>query len=1452
ATKFKNCYVENVNVLNNYEDSTSSAGGLVGYSFKAATFENCYVAANIVNNNTTSERYRGGIIGRASKATGYASPIFINCFVAQDFTENAVTSLVGPNSSTPTITNSSLTDVETIKSVGMLENLGSAFGTEPVLNYNNGYHVLYWEDAEFDLRAYYVAETNSERINPETSGQIIAAFPELYAEYMTAYEVAGNIVTDDVIGDDTEAFAEALKNLKDASENLQKIYNKSELVILPWDGVSTREPENDGTNYYIYRADELAWLSARVIELATSAFKDCTIHLMKDIDLGGVNEDGSVNADKIFTPIGGRKADGSKNNDYNFNGTFEGNGHVIRNMYIYETNADINTGLFGCVSTAGIINELGIENSVISATGLSDATNYAIGALAGYINGGKVNNCFVRNSTVTAEQNYYVGGLVGTFNQGATVVSNCYVQNVNVTNNYENGTSCAGGIVGYTYSGSATINNCYVVANITDKNTTANKYRGGIVGRIATYACKINNTYFASDFMASDNPTSVTGTSSKAPTLTNSGAKTIAELKDAAILTSLNTGLDPAVYITDVNPAVNGGYPILWWEDPEYNLRELYNEELASERITYKEEIKEVFPELYQAYEDAMAVAGPIVTNSTTDDKTQIIEAYEELKATIEALYDAYYVSEDVVLPWNGEVMEPSNENETVYYIYRAEELAWLSDQVAAGTNDTDNRMTGKTFLLMKDIDLNGANHNWKPIGGRTSADANSTSNYFDGTFDGQGHIIKDMTVSATAYGASLFTYTFKNAVIKNVGIVNPTVSSTYTQTQYYTYGTSALVGMANGTDIDSCFVRGGTITASNMISVGGIVGGFLTTASNITNCYVEGTKISNTNATVAGANTGGIVGGNGSITGCVIENCYSTAVLTRAYTANDNAGAIIGILTSANYKITIRNCYGANDIGGMGDSLYGSNTNIGSITEATGGMLTSAQLKEYAPVLGSEFLTSTSADYNNGYPILWWEDPQSNLDSDTEDDKLLNKLHDDELYSDRWENIAELKELYPTEAEAYENAMNEAGNADSNSDFAALKTNLENAITALDEKAETYLSGKTTPWNGTTKEPENDGTNYYIYTAEELAWVSYNVSLGTAAANLMTGKVVYLMKDIDLNGSTYNWLPIGNRTAADARNDSYYFDGTFDGQGNVIKNMKVRATVYGGGLFAYTFKNAVIKNVGIIDPDVSSSFVMTSYYTYGTAALVGMANGTDIDSCFVRGGTVNATNMLSVGGIVGGLYATVSNITNCYVEGTEISNTYNAAGANAGGIVGASGSIAGNIIENCYSTAVLSSPYTAIDYLGAIIGFVTSTNYKMSIKNSYGAKDVGGRGDALYGAVNNIAYYNEVTGGMLTSAQLKNYSKELGEKFAPSTSATYNNGFPILWWEDPEFELNKVYKEELISERQTEKATLSANYPTEYAAYENAMSAAKTLSENGVVDNAEALNNAITTLTNA
>lgn len=179
-------------------------------------------------------------------------------------------------------------------------------------------------------------------------------------------------------------------------------------------------------------------------------------------------------------------------------------------------------------------------------------------------------------------------------------------------------------------------------------------------------------------------------------------------------------------------------------------------------------------------------------------------------------------------------------ENSKTYTISTAEELIEISKLCRL-----DSWSKGKEFVLTSDIVLTGKDFTSIPI--------------FCGTFDGQGHSIKGVSVTGVT-GRGLFSIIGENAVVKNlnvVGLIRPSGSEC---------SIGGIAGTNNGVIYNCSF--SGRVAAEN--TVGGIAGENTSTAS-ILKCTMAGT--------VDGEKfTGGVVGNN---SGTVVRSTNTASVNT-------------------------------------------------------------------------------------------------------------------------------------------------------------------------------------------------------------------------------------------------------------------------------------------------------------------------------------------------------------------------------------------------------------------------------------------------------------------------------------------------------------------------------------------------------------------------------------------
>ena len=253
-----------------------------------------------------------------------------------------------------------------------------------------------------------------------------------------------------------------------------------------WDGTAdTSWYDENETKFHLKTAKQLAGM-AKLINDDMANFKDKTIYLENDLDLGGHE----------WISIG----DGANTDVGSFQGVFDGQSHVIYNLYSHEglksENKDNNNnlyrnGLFGSIYNATVKN-LGIENADIVIP-MNDTSTYGKGILVDWMTDSTINNCYTTGSITGGSYiEKYIGGIAGFLN-GNNSISQCY-STAAITGNYDGEyyaeqagglkpMDCwdsLGGIVGASYRGQVTISDCWFGGEIVVNSIQAPV--GGIIG----------------------------------------------------------------------------------------------------------------------------------------------------------------------------------------------------------------------------------------------------------------------------------------------------------------------------------------------------------------------------------------------------------------------------------------------------------------------------------------------------------------------------------------------------------------------------------------------------------------------------------------------------------------------------------------------------------------------------------------------------------------------------------------------------------------------------------------------------------------------------------------------------------------------------------------------------------------------------------------------------------
>ena len=485
----------------------------------------------------------------------------------------------------------------------------------------------------------------------------------------------------------------------------------------------------------------------------------------------------------------------------------------------------------------------------------------AVGGIVGAVDG-KTNNILNCSFQGNVTGNMYVGGIVGRV-QNQCEVSSCYV-----IGTVHGGNDNVGGIAG---AGRGAIKNCYALADV----SAGGKFAGGITGD--TYNLAIENCYYSGEVSARGSAGGIVG---------NAWGGTI---KNCVSLAESVTGSNANRIVGYLNAGTENNYA---WSDPALSTDDATG--LNGANFTYTNgTLSKQFSEIFKN-DSAWKFTDnglPILKNT---GGTQLSELP---KCMTGVGFDGFGIKTNP------------------YLIEDAEDLKLLAEKVNGGVTYKD-----KYFKLTADIDLKNE-PNWTPIGTMLVEEGRP----FQGTFDGGGHQIANLTISNGGQYGGLFGYT-EGAVIKSCnvtgevngynctgGIVGYANNNTHILNCSFQGNVEGdgeerggIVGhTSSGCEVSGCFVTG-TVTGDR--EVGGIAGSGVGT---IKNCYALA------NVTATGVNAGGIAG---KAYGVTIENCYYSGEVS----AKDYAGGIAGYVSGAK---TIRNCV----------SLAESVTGIGFVNRIVG-----------------------------------------------------------------------------------------------------------------------------------------------------------------------------------------------------------------------------------------------------------------------------------------------------------------------------------------------------------------------------------------------------------------------------------------------------------------------------------------------------------------------------------
>lgn len=764
---------------------------------------------------------------------------------------------------------------------------------------------------------------------------------------------------------------------------------------------------------------------------------------------------------------------------------------------------------------------------------------------------------------------------------------------------------------------------------------------------------------------------------------------------DVTVTVTLEKDSDDSVVISEIDATGADETPDRWKK--ARSILDMIKEQNGTDGLTDKLTNKEI---------DA-------VTNAT-------ISAKAIVAATESALSDA-----SASMSGSGTAKKP-------YLIRNAAQL-----QAFANAVDNGEDYAGKFIALSDDIDLEDI-ENWNPIGTESGE-----TNIFNGTFDGKGYTISNLTIDVSVtegdsyYG--LFSVLGNEAVVKNLNVTDAEISTKNSAGKVYAGGIAgatkkvAVSAHENiGTRIDTCSVTGevsAESTNDKLTYAGGIAGsGDIGTA--ITNCWTN-VKVSAVAKPISNKNSmaGGIIGNSGNYV--VIANCATFGNVYAASPSSTNfggmAGGIVGMMAGKQY-----NAYATGDmtIGNGGSPHTWVGALDGEVTSS--GMSKDSNYTVYpeegAFRLGNYYATDATLKVevykNNG----------AELDTTTTLDPTVDRGFSSTLGSVDKAMVSVAKTKAEMKGESFADTLN--GNIrEINAILAAY------GITGIELREWEVEGGKVLPVGDVWVPSEVDKDIFDSGEGtEENPYLIANETQLNAFARSLTSKIDYTGKYVALSDnialSSNEWSPIGG--------SEYLFNGTFDGQGYSITGMKLgtesnpyaldKDNLY-IGLFGVLGPNSVVKNVHV-DVAFYTTYEATAYVG-GIAGVTqgnttnGNYTGATIDGCSVSGTlslTAEKGNQF-VGGLVGMQYkgATINSSAqvdvSCVVESGDL--------AEVGGLVGINNR---GLVANCWSDSdVYGSGSRENGNEGmAVVSTLIACNAG-ALVNCYGSGDVSTKEHSTY-----------------------------------------------------------------------------------------------------------------------
>ena len=547
--------------------------------------------------------------------------------------------------------------------------------------------------------------------------------------------------------------------------------------------------------------------------------------------------------------------------------------------------------------------------------------------------------------------------------------------------------------------------------------------------------------------------------------------------------------------------------------------------------------------------------------------------------------------------------------------IYNAAELL----QFASDVNAQNGTELMKAYL-MDDIDFATVRASgWTPIGNATYTTANAiTGPTFKGIFDGQGHIIRNFNVAVPAdapEGSAWGLFgVLENAEVKNVNFAS---SCSFSSEAVAMSALGAVAGYVYASTVSNCSsaaVFSFTGGSENLrTSIGGVVGAMCCTDAEdaiVEGCSFSGsmtsTNTSNTKNGGTGISIGGIAGfsdalGTPSSGMCLIRDCVNNGTL------DVQATRTAGIIATMNKFSKAENCTNNGPV--TCSDTKALNSRVAGIVS---GMGTATHIASC--VNNADITFSVTDDKTHGYAagIVG----QTNADGTTIDRCENYGTIRSDMYKADLVYMGIIVGNFNTKKVTVSNCkLGGAIGPYSGDPLALTEDNCLDNLTLATSKAANATLADNVFAGGPAPAPVSG-----IASAADLLEFADSVNAGNTYKKFQdeTG-TVNLLDDIDCS-SLESWKPIGYATVKVSSKvasvtEGHAFDGCFNGNGHVIKGLKMTAPAGNAAGQAYGFFGTLLQGAKVYNfqfDEASSLTIESTAFNY-TGVIAGLVQGAEV-----------------------------------------------------------------------------------------------------------------------------------------------------------------------------------------------------------------------------------------------